>query len=40
MILAIIIGTTIVLLTMYGIYVAFGAPSKHLIDSFDEHEDW
>ena len=39
MILSIAIGTTIVLLTMYGIYVAFGPPSKQLIDSFDEHED-
>ena len=26
-------------LTSYGIYVAFGPPSKNLTDSFDEHED-
>ena len=39
MILTIAIGTTIVMLTFYGIYVAFGPPSKQLIDSFDEHED-
>ena len=39
MLLSIAIGTAIVMLTFYGIYVAFGPPSKQLIDSFDEHED-
>ena len=38
MILSIAIGTTFVILTMYGIYVTFGPPSKQLIDSFDEHD--
>lgn len=39
MILAVILGITILMLTCYGIYVAFGPPSKQLIDSFEEHED-
>ena len=39
MVLAISLGVVIVMLTFYGIYIAFGPPSKRLIDSFDEHED-
>ena len=26
-------------LTIYGIYVAFGPPSKHLSDPIDDHDD-
>ena len=26
-------------LTIYGIYVAFGPPSKNLTDPIDEHDD-
>ena len=26
-------------LTIYGIYVAFGPPSKNLTDPIDDHED-
>ena len=33
------IGITFVGLTCWGIYVAFGKPSKQLTDPFDEHED-
>ena len=33
------IFATLAGLTGYGIYMAFGPPSKELTDSFDEHED-
>lgn len=26
-------------ITLYGVYMAFGEPSKELTDPFDEHED-
>ena len=34
-----IISLSLVAMTTYGIYMAFGPPSKNLTDSFDEHED-
>tara|TARA_B100000927_G_C16145609_1_gene341211 strand:- start:2 stop:115 length:114 start_codon:yes stop_codon:yes gene_type:complete len=34
-----IISLSLVAMTLYGIYMAFGPPSKNLTDSFDEHED-
>ena len=34
-----VISLSLVFLTGYGIYQAFGPPSKKLIDSFEEHED-
>jgi PsbN protein len=34
-----IISLSLVAMTAYGIYMAFGPPSKNLTDSFDEHED-
>ena len=33
-----IVGS-IVVLTGYGIYMAFGPPSKELDDPFDDHDD-
>ncbi len=33
------ISLTVLGMTVYGIYVAFGPPSKQLTDTFDEHED-
>ena len=33
------IFATLAGLTGYGIYMAFGPPSKELTDSFDEHDD-
>ena len=35
---AILFMAALLLLTFGGIYVAFGPPSKKLIDSFDKHE--
>tara|TARA_B100000965_G_scaffold102749_1_gene84563 strand:- start:1649 stop:1762 length:114 start_codon:yes stop_codon:yes gene_type:complete len=34
-----VISLSLVAMTAYGIYMAFGPPSKNLTDSFDEHED-
>jgi len=36
-----IVGITaaLLILTSYGIYVAFGPPNKELEDSFDHHDD-
>ena len=34
-----IISLSLFAMTAYGIYMAFGPPSKNLTDSFDEHED-
>jgi len=34
-----VICLSVVVMTGYGIYQAFGPPSKQLTDSFDEHED-
>ena len=39
MTVAFTIAATLAGLTSYGIYVAFGPPSKKLTDSFDEHDD-
>ena len=39
MTVAIVILSTLAGLTGFGIYTAFGPPSKELTDSFDEHED-
>lgn len=33
------IAATLVALTGYCIYVAFGPPSKELADPFEDHED-
>ena len=35
--IAFTIAATLFGLTAYGIYTAFGPPSKELTDSFDEH---
>ena len=32
------IAAAVLVLTTYGIYVAFGPPNKELDDTFDEHE--
>jgi len=37
--LGITIGIVLVAITGYGIYTAFGPPSKDLRDPFEEHED-
>tara|TARA_R100001510_G_C7466572_1_gene84719 strand:- start:366 stop:479 length:114 start_codon:yes stop_codon:yes gene_type:complete len=34
-----VIGVAVIMMTVYGIYMSFGPPSKNLTDSFDEHED-
>jgi len=39
MIIAYIIGGLTAALTAYGIYAAFGPPSKKLTDPFDHHDD-
>jgi len=36
---AIAVLTVLLALTGFGIYTAFGPPSKQLTDPFDEHED-
>ena len=36
---ALVILSTLAGLTGFGIYTAFGPPSKELTDSFEEHED-
>ncbi|WP_320677506.1 photosystem II reaction center protein PsbN [Prochlorococcus sp. MIT 1300] len=37
--LAIVLLVTLFGLTGFGIYTAFGPPSKRLDDPFDEHDD-
>jgi len=36
---AITVLTVLLALTGFGIYTAFGPPSKQLTDPFDDHED-
>lgn len=33
------IGTAVLAVTGYAIYIAFGPPSTQLSDPFDDHED-
>ncbi|MEM8641552.1 MAG: photosystem II protein N [Cyanobacteria bacterium P01_G01_bin.54] len=33
------IGTLVLAVTAYSIYVSFGAPSAELADPFEDHED-
>ena len=33
------LGLLVLALTIYGIYVAFGPPSKFLDDPIDDHDD-
>ena len=35
----IFIGSTLISITIYSIYVGFGPKSKNLRDPFEEHED-
>ena len=37
--IALTIAATLAGLTAFGIYTAFGPPSKELTDSFEEHDD-
>ena len=36
---AITLATVLFALTGFGVYTAFGPPSKRLTDPFDDHED-
>ena len=36
---AITLVTVLLALTGFGVYIAFGPPSKRLTDPFDDHED-
>jgi PsbN protein len=36
---AITLVTVLLALTGFGVYTAFGPPSKRLTDPFDDHED-
>ncbi len=36
---AIAVLTVLLALTGFGVYTAFGPPSKQLTDPFDDHED-
>lgn len=36
---AIYIGCTLVSMTLYAVYMAFGPNAKNLRDPFEEHED-
>ena len=37
--IAVTIAVTVICLTAYAIFVAFGPPNKELDDQFEEHED-
>ncbi len=37
--LMVAIAAMVILITLYGIYVAFGPPSKDLDDPYEMHED-
>jgi PsbN protein len=38
-VLSITIVATVMLITGYGVYMAFGPPAKALDDPFEDHED-
>jgi len=38
-VLSICVGVVLVAITGYGVYTAFGPPSRELADPFDDHED-
>ena len=38
-VLIISVGAALVAVTGYGIYTAFGPPSRELFDPFEDHED-
>jgi PsbN protein len=38
-VLIISVGAIVIGITGYGIYTAFGPPSKELADPFEDHED-
>ena len=38
-VVAIVLLSTLAGMTIYGVYTAFGPPSKELTDSFEEHDD-
>jgi PsbN protein len=38
-VLSISVTAVIIAITLWGIYISFGPPSKELADPFDDHED-